>query len=419
MQAWEAGLTWVFVQSFVLMVGGFVAPVDPQDHAARGLARLAGRHLDHLHLDEPGRADVHDAGDRLGLLRGDPGQLVRRRALFRRRAGRAGRHRGRHGHRLGIERVRARLRRPERRRADGTRFAISASPSRSRRSAMSSPASNISASSWSPPSRSASMIWSKPWTMSRAPPPPAIRFPTTRVLTADGVISLIGCLMGNPFINAVYIGHPGWKAMGGRIGYSGGDRHYRARPDLVRHHRGDAGRHPGRRDPADPALHRHADRLAGVPGIAASGMRRRSSWRWCRRSPPGARRRSTTRSAPPAPMPPQSATPSWRRSACSTRGSRRWAAARRWPASSSARSPCSSSTGEFEKAAAFALAGAVFDLLRLHSRRGDRRRQSPTVAVGYLGVAAMLFAFARYAHIAPATPHPEHGHGELSAQPAE
>src|SRR5690606_23331171 len=45
-------------------------------------------------------------------------------------------------------------------------------------------------------------------------------FPTTRVLTADGVISTIGCLMGNPFNLAVYIGHPGWKAMGGRIGYS-------------------------------------------------------------------------------------------------------------------------------------------------------------------------------------------------------
>ncbi|WP_431283199.1 hypothetical protein ACQW02_28005 [Humitalea sp. 24SJ18S-53] len=45
-------------------------------------------------------------------------------------------------------------------------------------------------------------------------------FPTTQVLTADGVVSLIGCLMGNPYINAVYIGHPGWKAMGGRIGYS-------------------------------------------------------------------------------------------------------------------------------------------------------------------------------------------------------
>ena len=45
-------------------------------------------------------------------------------------------------------------------------------------------------------------------------------FPTTRVLTADGIVSLIGCCMGNPFINAVYIGHPGWKSMGGRIGYS-------------------------------------------------------------------------------------------------------------------------------------------------------------------------------------------------------
>src|SRR6195952_2312155 len=45
-------------------------------------------------------------------------------------------------------------------------------------------------------------------------------FPTTRVLTADGIISLIGCCMGNPFINAVYIRHPGWKAMGGRTGYS-------------------------------------------------------------------------------------------------------------------------------------------------------------------------------------------------------
>lgn len=45
-------------------------------------------------------------------------------------------------------------------------------------------------------------------------------FPTTRVLVADGVVSMIGCFMGNPFILAVYIGHPGWKAMGGRIGYS-------------------------------------------------------------------------------------------------------------------------------------------------------------------------------------------------------
>ena len=45
-------------------------------------------------------------------------------------------------------------------------------------------------------------------------------FPTTRVLAGAGVVSLIGCLMGSPFISAVYVGHPAWKSMGGRIGYS-------------------------------------------------------------------------------------------------------------------------------------------------------------------------------------------------------
>src|SRR6266480_832924 len=34
-------------------------------------------------------------------------------------------------------------------------------------------------------------------------------YPTTRVLTADGVVSLFATLMGSPFMNAVYIGHPG------------------------------------------------------------------------------------------------------------------------------------------------------------------------------------------------------------------
>jgi AGZA family xanthine/uracil permease-like MFS transporter len=37
---------------------------------------------------------------------------------------------------------------------------------------------------------------------------------------AEGVISIIGTLLGSPFANAVYIGHPGWKSIGGRIGYS-------------------------------------------------------------------------------------------------------------------------------------------------------------------------------------------------------
>ena len=45
-------------------------------------------------------------------------------------------------------------------------------------------------------------------------------FPTSRVLVADGIISICGALLGNPFMLVVYVGHPGWKAMGGRIGYA-------------------------------------------------------------------------------------------------------------------------------------------------------------------------------------------------------
>ncbi len=47
-------------------------------------------------------------------------------------------------------------------------------------------------------------------------------YSTTEAITAEGAISLIGTLLGSPFANAVYIGHPGWKSMGGRIGYSVG-----------------------------------------------------------------------------------------------------------------------------------------------------------------------------------------------------
>ena len=41
-----------------------------------------------------------------------------------------------------------------------------------------------------------------------------------KVLLADGIGALVGALLGSPFPPAVYIGHPGWKAVGGRIGYS-------------------------------------------------------------------------------------------------------------------------------------------------------------------------------------------------------
>ena len=91
-------------------------------------------------------------------------------------------------------------------------------------------------------------------------------FPTTRVLTADGVVSLIGCLMGNPFINAVYIGHPGWKAMGGRIGYSAVTGVMVLRVGVVWYYFSDGGAHPGGRDFTHSAVHWYADRRASLPG---------------------------------------------------------------------------------------------------------------------------------------------------------
>jgi len=46
------------------------------------------------------------------------------------------------------------------------------------------------------------------------------RYSARQVLAADGLGAIIGSFLGSPFPPAVYIGHPGWKAVGGRIGYS-------------------------------------------------------------------------------------------------------------------------------------------------------------------------------------------------------
>jgi AGZA family xanthine/uracil permease-like MFS transporter len=41
-----------------------------------------------------------------------------------------------------------------------------------------------------------------------------------KILLADGLGAILGSMLGSPFPPAVYIGHPGWKSVGGRIGYS-------------------------------------------------------------------------------------------------------------------------------------------------------------------------------------------------------
>ena len=219
-KGWEAGLVWVFFQSFILMIGGFIAPYHPQDHAARRAARHAGRRLDHLHLHAPGAGNVHDAGDRPGLLRHHHGELVRRRA--------------------NIPRAFRPVWSPSR---VGMLIAWGSNLFGLDLGGMSVAGVKAAFSSFgfSVPIPAVGHVFSGFQYPRRDPghrhPVRHLRpgrgdgqrgkrgsgrrhYPTTRVLTADGVVSLIGCLMGNPFINAVYIGHPGWKAMGGRIGYS-------------------------------------------------------------------------------------------------------------------------------------------------------------------------------------------------------
>jgi AGZA family xanthine/uracil permease-like MFS transporter len=45
-------------------------------------------------------------------------------------------------------------------------------------------------------------------------------YPTRPSLTINGVGSVAAALFGSAFPTTIYIGHPGWKAMGARVGYS-------------------------------------------------------------------------------------------------------------------------------------------------------------------------------------------------------
>lgn len=45
-------------------------------------------------------------------------------------------------------------------------------------------------------------------------------YPTVPSLLANGIGTIAGACFGSPFPTTIYIGHPGWKALGARIGYS-------------------------------------------------------------------------------------------------------------------------------------------------------------------------------------------------------
>jgi AGZA family xanthine/uracil permease-like MFS transporter len=243
-------------------------------------------------------------------------------------------------------------------------------------------------------------------------------FPTTQVLTADGIISLVGCLLGNPFINAVYIGHPGWKAMGGRIGYSAATGVMvlilswfgivalmsalipvvAILPILLY-----IGMLIGSQAFQEtPKAHAPAIILAMIPQIAA----------WGKTMIDGALGAAGTNAAAVG------------LDKLGNAGVLYHGLATLGGGATLAGIILGAVTvfiieRQLDKAAWFALAGAILTFFGFIHGEEIGFAQSPAVAIGYLAVSAMLFGFARFAEVAPAEPSLMHGEGETAAQPAE
>jgi AGZA family xanthine/uracil permease-like MFS transporter len=243
-------------------------------------------------------------------------------------------------------------------------------------------------------------------------------FSTTQVLTADGVISLIGCLLGNPFINAVYIGHPGWKAMGGRIGYSAATGVMvlilswfgvvalmsalipvvAILPILLY-----IGMLIGSQAFQEtPKAHAPAIILAMIPQIAA----------WGKTMIDGALGAAGTNAATVG------------LDKLGNAGVLYHGLATLGGGATLAGIILGAVTvfiieRQLDKAGWFALAGAILTFFGFIHGEEIGFAQSPVVAIGYLAVSAMLFGFARFAEVSPAEPSAMHGHGETAAQPAE
>ena len=207
-QAWQAGLAWAFIIGVIVLIGAFIGPVHPQDHAARGAARHAGRHLDQLHLDAPRRPDLGGGLDRAAGARHHPGRLLHRPEAARRHAGRPGRAAGRHRHRLD-----RRLHVGAGRRRGGQRHRHRGAVAQ-RRAADQGPGRHGSAAGDGDPARGLQLPRGDEQRGERRPRPAtattcaACCWPTAPARSS-------GSALGSPFPPAVYIGHPGGRRPAG------------------------------------------------------------------------------------------------------------------------------------------------------------------------------------------------------------
>ena len=110
-QGWEAGLVWVFFQSFILMIGGFIAPIIRKiTPRAALLGTLAGVSITFISMT-PALEMYMTPVIGLTCFAVIIGELVRRLQISEGHSRRPRRHRRRHAHRLGFQRLRPQLRR--------------------------------------------------------------------------------------------------------------------------------------------------------------------------------------------------------------------------------------------------------------------------------------------------------------------
>ena len=260
--AWQAGLVACFGSGVIELLGSTVSERSPEVHAARRAALDARRHRPDLHRHWLPVPRLHPADHRARTrwrssswsTSDGSASAAGSRAAWSPIALGTG-----FAWLTGLAPA-GRRRRPRRH-----------STRRSRCSERCSPGWPVGAGR--PTSRS-SCRWgsSPPWARSRTssrPGRPATSIRRGISLAVNGVGTLAACAFGSCFPTTLYIGHPGWKALGARAGYSVLNGAFMTLICLTGHGAVDrlGGAHRCR--DGHRAVDRHRHRGAGVPGDAA------------------------------------------------------------------------------------------------------------------------------------------------------
>lgn len=95
-------------------------------------------------------------------------------------------------------------------------------------------------------------------------------FNTRDSLLANGIGTVVGSFFGSPFPTTIYIGHPGWKALGARAGYSTLNGIFMTFSRSFRASRVYPSTHPRGSRNGDRSLDRNRDRFPGLRGDTES-----------------------------------------------------------------------------------------------------------------------------------------------------